>query len=437
MKPISYLLLLLFVCFSNTIFPQDQLYRSQLHKFRIKFPADWIVKDGDGPNVIKKAVKDGNSIFVLVKEVFTDATIAQLRNENPELQKLSNAEIKESLKEELDFDKYDEKEILNLAEDQVRELKAKFSDVSLLEKNIRFLDNKKFLYIKYGGSYRVQNLKVDGINISFIRFHNGKYYQVSGGGQSNSFDSIEPILIKSISTFVFEDYNYTNTETNQSETKDFNTVDYLYNRQYPNKQTPNIYLVFLAIFLISPSISIILRFLVKKDSCKKNNSIVFSLAMFLLVFFLWIYLTKEINLSISILILTVPISYYILVFDNKININSFSSESNSNNVNQQSMPDIGKSSSDSHKEEDYDITQYVEIEDSSLRDEEKDKVYSNLLGLKGKLTKKDITKIYRSLIEKYHPDKVSHLGDEFQKYAHKKTKDINKAYAYFRKKYQI
>lgn len=72
-----------------------------------------------------------------------------------------------------------------------------------------------------------------------------------------------------------------------------------------------------------------------------------------------------------------------------------------------------------------------------MTNEEKDKLYAQVLGLSGKITKKDINKIYRNLIDKYHPDKVSHLGEEFQKFAHKKTKDINKAYAYFKKKYKL
>lgn len=35
---------------------------------------------------------------------------------------------------------------------------------------------------------------------------------------------------------------------------------------------------------------------------------------------------------------------------------------------------------------------------------------------------------YREMLAKYHPDKVSHLGEEFQKMAHEKALDIQKAY---------
>jgi hypothetical protein len=63
--------------------------------------------------------------------------------------------------------------------------------------------------------------------------------------------------------------------------------------------------------------------------------------------------------------------------------------------------------------------------------------FANVLGLKGKVRKEEIKKKYRELVHKYHPDKVSHLGVEFQEVAHGKIREINDAYAYFRKKYKI
>ena len=35
---------------------------------------------------------------------------------------------------------------------------------------------------------------------------------------------------------------------------------------------------------------------------------------------------------------------------------------------------------------------------------------------------------YRKLMQKYHPDQVSHLGEEFQAMANEKNKAITKAY---------
>ncbi len=45
---------------------------------------------------------------------------------------------------------------------------------------------------------------------------------------------------------------------------------------------------------------------------------------------------------------------------------------------------------------------------------------------------KDVTSAYRALISKYHPDKVSGLGDEFQQIAERKSREINNAYAAYK-----
>ncbi len=44
-----------------------------------------------------------------------------------------------------------------------------------------------------------------------------------------------------------------------------------------------------------------------------------------------------------------------------------------------------------------------------------------------------IKKAYRKLSMQYHPDKVGHLGEEFQQVAEGKMKDINNAYEFFKK----
>lgn len=63
--------------------------------------------------------------------------------------------------------------------------------------------------------------------------------------------------------------------------------------------------------------------------------------------------------------------------------------------------------------------------------------FAKILGLRGRVTKGDIKKQYRVLAHKYHPDKVSHLGDEFKELADQKFRKINEAYEFFRTKYEI
>jgi DnaJ-domain-containing protein 1 len=48
-----------------------------------------------------------------------------------------------------------------------------------------------------------------------------------------------------------------------------------------------------------------------------------------------------------------------------------------------------------------------------------------------------IRKKYKELLAKYHPDKVQHLGIEFQEMAERKTKAIMEAYEFFQKKHNL
>ena len=43
-------------------------------------------------------------------------------------------------------------------------------------------------------------------------------------------------------------------------------------------------------------------------------------------------------------------------------------------------------------------------------------------------TNDEVKKAYRRMAMKYHPDKVSHLGEEFKKNADEKFKKVNEAY---------
>ena len=44
-------------------------------------------------------------------------------------------------------------------------------------------------------------------------------------------------------------------------------------------------------------------------------------------------------------------------------------------------------------------------------------------------SQEEIHAAYKQLLFKYHPDRVAHLGDEFQRLAHHKTLAIQQAYA--------
>jgi len=51
-----------------------------------------------------------------------------------------------------------------------------------------------------------------------------------------------------------------------------------------------------------------------------------------------------------------------------------------------------------------------------------------ILGIERSATPEEVKKAYRQLANKYHPDKVAHLGDEFKNLAERRFKDIQNAY---------
>ena len=63
--------------------------------------------------------------------------------------------------------------------------------------------------------------------------------------------------------------------------------------------------------------------------------------------------------------------------------------------------------------------------------------YREILGLTNKDTPATIKTKYKELLTKYHPDKVQHLGVEFQEMAERKSKAIMEAYEFFQKKYDL
>jgi hypothetical protein len=51
-----------------------------------------------------------------------------------------------------------------------------------------------------------------------------------------------------------------------------------------------------------------------------------------------------------------------------------------------------------------------------------------IIGVKPGASKKEIQTAYREAVQKYHPDKVSHLGKELQELANRKFVEIQEAY---------
>jgi DnaJ like chaperone protein len=60
-----------------------------------------------------------------------------------------------------------------------------------------------------------------------------------------------------------------------------------------------------------------------------------------------------------------------------------------------------------------------------------------ILEIERSATDEEVKKAYRKMAMKYHPDKVSHLGEEFRKSADEKFKKVNEAYEKIKKERNI
>jgi DnaJ like chaperone protein len=63
--------------------------------------------------------------------------------------------------------------------------------------------------------------------------------------------------------------------------------------------------------------------------------------------------------------------------------------------------------------------------------------YCRILGVTDTDSRAVIKEKYRELLAKYHPDKLQHLGKEFQEIAEQKTRSIIEAYEFFQKRYNF
>ena len=70
-------------------------------------------------------------------------------------------------------------------------------------------------------------------------------------------------------------------------------------------------------------------------------------------------------------------------------------------------------------------TEYQSIE--SMFKEDLDSAYK-VLGINSNSTDLEIKKAYRRMANKFHPDKIAHLGEEYKNIAQEKFKSVSDAY---------
>ncbi len=61
--------------------------------------------------------------------------------------------------------------------------------------------------------------------------------------------------------------------------------------------------------------------------------------------------------------------------------------------------------------------------------------YRHVLGVPEGASELEVRRAYRELLTKYHPDHVTHLGDEFLDLAGRRTKELVEAFEFLKNKY--
>jgi len=187
------------------------LYRNNQYKFRIKFPNDWEIKDGDGPHIIKKATKNGSTIFVYVRDFFEGETGQLLLNElRQEYKKETGINISENEAKQImaeltpsDFSNEEFKKIMRSVSEGIL---SKSEDAKILNESIRYIDNEKAFYVKAEIPYKVLDLEVQMIMVFYVTLHNGNIYMIGGGSPKDDFPFVEKQINSSIASFVFENF---------------------------------------------------------------------------------------------------------------------------------------------------------------------------------------------------------------------------------------
>lgn len=157
----------------------SNVYRNEEHNFRIVFPEKWEIMPGVGSNILQKAESENANINVGAKRlpdgsVDRSATIKDLTSIN---------EFKATM---------------------IEGLGEKFSDVRVTDFGETKLDNKIAYWVKYSATYSALDSTINSTTITYQLLHNGIFYSITGGTETDEYDKYYPEIQKSISSFVIE-----------------------------------------------------------------------------------------------------------------------------------------------------------------------------------------------------------------------------------------
>ena len=184
------------------------LYRNNQYKFRIKFPKGWEIMDGDGSNVVKKAVKDGSTVGIIAKNFKDMPEFEELKQEFiEETGTILTDDIVDEALSGLNANDFSDQDFENMMSEILEGILSNHREPKLLEKRIGNIGGEKAFYVKSETLVKVLHIgEADMISITYTTLHNGIFYHIFSGFPKEEAQSIERQIFLSMASFVFENF---------------------------------------------------------------------------------------------------------------------------------------------------------------------------------------------------------------------------------------
>ena len=91
-------------------------------------------------------------------------------------------------------------------------MRYNFHNCRILEKKISHISNVKAVFVKYSHTAKILDTEIDMIGFQYFTLRNGMAFSIGGSSKKVDFEKINSILLKSISSFMFEDWEDYNLE---------------------------------------------------------------------------------------------------------------------------------------------------------------------------------------------------------------------------------
>jgi len=155
------------------------LYQNKKYYFRIKFPEGWKIEEGDGPNVVQKAVSNnGETISIVIKQF-----------------QLNGYKIS-SIKDIISLDDFFKEFPVLMSE--------KFSDSQIIDYGETKINNETAYWTEYTYSGQILDYPIKIIGLTYTLAKGDILYTIVAGALSENYQKVKPIFLQSIASFAFE-----------------------------------------------------------------------------------------------------------------------------------------------------------------------------------------------------------------------------------------